>query len=169
MLSLNKGLGRSHVAVECDTSSTSSQQPEVAWSSCNDTATASTGQYNNNEVDDVNASAIPWLLANVSGGNETFIGPMEGPEPLSNYITAFFTILYTIVIVVAVGGNTIVCCIVVTQRRMHTVTNFFIVSLACSDIIMASVCIPLNFVANVVLEYWPFGALLCPIASYGQV
>jgi hypothetical protein len=167
---LNNGLDQSHVTVECDRS-LSSQQTEVDWSSCNGTSAASllTGQYHSGQVDDVNASVIPWLLANVSADNETYMGPMDGPEPLSNYIKAFITILYTIVIVVAVGGNTIVCCIVITQRRMHTVTNFFIVSLACSDILMASLCIPLTFVANVVVEYWPFGALLCPIASYGQV
>jgi hypothetical protein len=91
------------------------------------------------------------------------------PEPLSDFSKVFISMLYAIVTVVAVGGNVIVCCIVATQRRMQTVTNFFIASLACSDALMASLCIPLSFVTNVIIDYWPFGAVMCPVTQYAQV
>ena len=92
-----------------------------------------------------------------------------GPQPLSDFSKALISVFYAIVTVVAVGGNAIVCCIVATQRRMQTVTNFFIVSLACSDVLIASLCIPMTFVANVITHYWPFGVALCPIVLYAQV
>jgi len=92
-----------------------------------------------------------------------------GAEPMSGLAKCIITLLYATVIVVAIGGNVVVCCIVATQRRMHTVTNLFIASLAASDVMMASLCIPLTFIADVIVQYWPFPALLCPVALYAQV
>ncbi|KAJ8318664.1 hypothetical protein KUTeg_003755 [Tegillarca granosa] len=51
---------------------------------------------------------------------------------------------------------------------MRTVMNFFIVSLALSDILMAMFCIPFTFIANLVLNEWPFGDIMCPIVLYLQ-
>lgn len=78
-------------------------------------------------------------------------------------------LLYTVACIVAVVGNTCAVYVVVSRRRMRNVTNYFIASLALSDILMAVVCIPFNLVANVLFNYWPFGALLCPIVTYLQV
>jgi len=99
--------------------------------------------------------------------NMTGVG--GGAEPMSGLVKGIVTLLYAAVIVLAVGGNLTVCCIVATQRRMHTVTNLFIASLAGSDVIMASLCIPLTFVADVIVQYWPFPEFLCPVALYAQV
>jgi len=92
-----------------------------------------------------------------------------GAEPMGGLAKGIVTLLYTAVIVVAVGGNVIVCCIVASQRRMHTVTNLFIASLAASDVMMASLCIPLTFVADVIVQHWPFPPILCPVALYARV
>jgi 7 transmembrane receptor (rhodopsin family) len=121
------------------------------------------------------AASVATLLDRVpdDGGTEVSGGFLpenaEGPEPLSAMFKALVSVLYTVVIVLAVGGNAIICCIVATQRRMQTVTNLFIVSLGCSDVLMATLCIPLTFVSNVLVHYWPFGAVMCPIALYAQV
>jgi len=88
---------------------------------------------------------------------------------LSVYAKSLVIVLYTVIIVVAIGGNSTVCGIVATYRRMRTVTNYFIVSLACSDVLMATLCIPMTFISNVLVHYWPFGSTLCPIVSYSQV
>jgi len=92
-----------------------------------------------------------------------------GAEPMGRLVKGIVTLLYTTIILVAVGGNVIVCCIVAVQRRMRTVTNLFIASLAASDAMMASLCIPLTFIADVIVQYWPFPAILCPVALYAQV
>ncbi|XP_046355013.1 RYamide receptor-like [Haliotis rufescens] len=76
--------------------------------------------------------------------------------------------LYSVVCVTAVVGNTAVCYLVFVLRRMRTVTNFFIASLAVSDMLMALVCIPFTFVANVLLDHWPFGYAFCPLVTYLQ-
>ena len=51
---------------------------------------------------------------------------------------------------------------------MRTVTNYFIVSLAGADLMMAVLCVPFTFVANWLVDRWPFGAAMCPVVSYLQ-
>lgn len=77
-------------------------------------------------------------------------------------------IMYTSICVAAIGGNGIVCYTVLSYRRMRTVTNYFIVNLAIGDILMACLCVPFGFVSNLVLQYWPFGAIMCVLVSYSQ-
>lgn len=95
----------------------------------------------------------------------------SGHSPLQSptYLKAITISMYSIIIILSVGGNGIVCYIVFRARRMRTVMNFFIVSLALSDILMAIFCIPFTFLANLVFNYWPFGEVLCPIVTYLQV
>lgn len=77
-------------------------------------------------------------------------------------------IMYITITVAAIGGNGIVCYIVLAFQRMRTVTNYFIVNLAVGDILMASLCIPFGFVSNLLLQYWPFGEIMCIVVSYAQ-
>jgi len=109
----------------------------------------------------VTSVAAVAATANASGRSESTDLPI--------YAKSIVTVLYTVVIVVAIGGNSTVCAIVATHRRMRTVTNYFIVSLACSDVLMATLCIPMTFVSNVLVHYWPFHSKLCPVVIYSQV
>ena len=100
--------------------------------------------------------------------------PTEGPKPgyvpfqTPIFIQAIVITMYSIIILLSVGGNGIVCYIVFRARRMRTVINFFIVSLAMSDIMMAVLCIPFTFIANLLLNFWPFGDAMCPVVMYLQ-
>ena len=88
---------------------------------------------------------------------------------ISEYVQVLIIVMYSIITIIAVGGNSIVCYLVYAYKRMHTVPNYFIVNLAISDIIMALFCIPFTFIANLILNYWPFGETMCPIVLYIQV
>ncbi|OWF56520.1 RYamide receptor-like [Mizuhopecten yessoensis] len=105
---------------------------------------------------------------NNSVGNGTDYDHVSSP-PISDYLQTFFILLYGIIVIIAIGGNTIVCYLIYAYKRMHTIPNYFIVNLAISDIIMAIFCIPFTFVANLMLNYWPFGEVMCPIVTYLQV
>jgi len=76
--------------------------------------------------------------------------------------------MYIIIWLAAIGGNGIVIYIVLAYQRMQTVTNLFIVNLAIGDILMAALCIPFTFVSNLLLQYWPFGSIMCVIVCYSQ-
>ncbi|XP_075972005.1 RYamide receptor-like [Anticarsia gemmatalis] len=77
-------------------------------------------------------------------------------------------IMYSAVIIVALLGNGLVCFVVHTTPRMKTVTNYFIVNLAVGDILMTLFCVPFSFVSQLLLRYWPFGAIMCKAVNYSQ-
>lgn len=76
--------------------------------------------------------------------------------------------LYISIFVIALVGNGIVCYIVFASPRMKTVTNYFIVNLAVGDILMSLFCVPFSFFSTLLLQYWPFGSLLCLLVNYSQ-
>ena len=67
--------------------------------------------------------------------------------------------LVTVNLVVIVG-NSLVIAAVFTYRKLRTVTNTFIVSLAVSDLLLGAVVLPFSSV-NEVLGWWPFGRVWC--------
>ena len=96
----------------------------------------------------------------------------DGAEEQAIILPAFRTfiiVLYVLVIVLALLGNGCVIYLVLSQRQMRSVTNYFIASLATSDALMALVCIPITFIANVLVDSWPFPAWMCPFATYFQI
>lgn len=86
----------------------------------------------------------------------------------STYFQTTVYMLYTSIFVLALVGNGVVCYIVYSSPRMKTVTNYFIVNLAVGDIMMSLFCVPFSFVSILLLQYWPFGSLLCHLVNYSQ-
>ena len=76
--------------------------------------------------------------------------------------------MYITITLLAIGGNGIVIYIVLAYQSMKTVTNLFIINLSVGDILMASLCIPFTFVSNLLLQYWPFGSIMCVVVCYAQ-
>ncbi|XP_054166429.1 RYamide receptor-like [Oppia nitens] len=77
-------------------------------------------------------------------------------------------LLYTIIWLAAILGNGFIIYIVIKEKPMQTVTNLFILNLAVGDVLMAALCIPSTFVADLLLHYWPFGSFMCNIVGYSQ-
>ncbi|XP_039277714.1 uncharacterized protein LOC111060503 isoform X2 [Nilaparvata lugens] len=100
--------------------------------------------------------------------NETCDSTVQ-PTLSSMYFQSTVFVMYCGIFVAALLGNGLVCYVVSCSRRMHTVTNFFIVNLAVGDILMTLFCVPFSFVATLVLQYWPFGELLCHTVQFSQV
>ena len=119
------------------------------------------------DVDDIHRIHLEPAGENFSA-DEYMNRTHGGSGELPTWSQALIIFMYSMVIVLAVGGNAIVCYIVLAYQRMRTVTNYFIVNLACGDILMAVLCIPFTFIANVITGYWPFGAVMCPIVTYAQ-
>lgn len=72
-------------------------------------------------------------ISNSIIGTNTNTGGVSGVVPL--YLKILASIFYTFSIVLGIGGNTLVLLIVIHFRRIRNVTNFFILSLAISDLI----------------------------------
>lgn len=69
---------------------------------------------------------------------------------------------------VYVHTNWQVCYIVYSSPRMKTVTNYFIVNLAVGDILLTLFCVPFSFFSILILQYWPYGSVLCHLVNYCQ-
>jgi len=75
--------------------------------------------------------------------------------------------LYENVILSSLIGNVSVLFVVARNKRMHTPTNYFIVNLAISDIMVTSSCTWVHLV-NSLTEGWVLGAFFCKLDSFAQ-
>ena len=92
---------------------------------------------------------------NVTGGNET-------SHPLTVQASVPLTILVGILILLTVFGNIMVVIAVMTSRALRAPQNLFLVSLACADILVATLVMPFSL-AKELMDYWYFGKVWCEI------
>uniref|UniRef100_F7F980 Neuropeptide FF receptor 2 n=1 Tax=Monodelphis domestica TaxID=13616 RepID=F7F980_MONDO len=82
-------------------------------------------------------------------------------------VAAVFIISYFFIFVLCIVGNSVVCFIVAWNKHMHTVTNFFILNLAISDLLIGIFCMPITLLDNIIVG-WPFGSTVCKISGMVQ-
>jgi tachykinin-like receptor len=71
-------------------------------------------------------------------------------------------------VVVATGGNLIVIWIVLANKRMRTVTNYFLVNLSVADAMVSTLNVTFNY-TYMLNSHWPFGTLYCKISQFVAV
>ncbi|XP_042255284.1 tachykinin receptor 3-like isoform X2 [Thunnus maccoyii] len=81
---------------------------------------------------------------------------------------ALWSVAYSTVLVVAVFGNLIVIWIILAHKRMRTVTNYFLLNLAFSDVSMAAFNTLINFIYAAHGE-WYFGEVYCRFHNFFPV
>ncbi|KAI5618498.1 hypothetical protein C0J50_22086, partial [Silurus asotus] len=74
-------------------------------------------------------------------------------------------LLYSLIFLLSVFGNLLIIVVLVVNKRMRTVTNSFLLSLAVSDLMMAVFCMPFTLIPNL-LEDFIFGAAMCKTVTY---
>uniref|UniRef100_A0A3Q4I0T5 Dopamine receptor D3 n=1 Tax=Neolamprologus brichardi TaxID=32507 RepID=A0A3Q4I0T5_NEOBR len=90
--------------------------------------------------------------------NETLEAPWQD-EGERNY----YAMLYSLLILAIVFGNVLVCLAVLRERSLQTTTNYLVVSLAVSDLLVASLVMPWAVYLEVVGGAWLFSRLYCNI------
>ncbi|KAG7253505.1 hypothetical protein CRUP_031772, partial [Coryphaenoides rupestris] len=83
----------------------------------------------------------------------------------SNWQVALWAMAYSLIILISVTGNVTVIWIILAHRRMRTVTNYFIVNLAFSDVSMATFNTLFNFVYALHND-WYFGLGYCRFQNF---
>lgn len=98
-------------------------------------------KMNNNKLNYVmtNYSARPTVIT-------------EHPVRDSLYIVIPLTIVYSIIFLTGMLGNIITCVVISRNKSMHTATNYYLFSLAVSDLLLllSGLCIYSN---NIILLY----------------
>ncbi|RWS27163.1 5-hydroxytryptamine receptor-like protein [Leptotrombidium deliense] len=82
--------------------------------------------------------------------------------------TVFLTVALGIVILCTVIGNIFVIYAIITDRILRRVSNYLVLSLAITDLILACTVMPLGVLYAISGE-WTFGAILCEIWTSGDV
>ncbi|XP_078577736.1 neuropeptide FF receptor 2-like [Branchiostoma floridae x Branchiostoma japonicum] len=77
-------------------------------------------------------------------------------------------ISYFLTFASSIIGNILVILVVLKIPRMRTVTNYFILNLAVSDILVAVLCMPFTLVDNII-RGWIFGDVMCKLSPAVQV
>ena len=96
-------------------------------------------------------------------------GGTEESYTLPIWVTSALLVLYSAFVVIAVGGNIVVVVLILTKKNLRTVANYFVVSLAMSDILMVILCVPFTVLTNLIYYHWIFSSFLCPIVGYVQL
>lgn len=123
---------------------------------------------------------LPSEMAHGKGDNFSGLG-VECPESwgtrcaeypgvikqLPQWEIALKLIFYVMTILVSIVGNVLVICIVWKNKRMRTTTNYYIVNLAVSDLLVTVSCTWVHLITDVT-EGWVLGAFFCKFNSFAQ-
>lgn len=73
---------------------------------------------------------------------------------------AWFNLVFVTIILVTIVGNSMVVLAVLKNRVLQNTTNYFLMSLAIADFLVAFLVMPLNVISEI-LGYFPFGLFAC--------
>ncbi|XP_063070767.1 cholecystokinin receptor [Engraulis encrasicolus] len=112
----------------------------------------------------------PNGTANISlGGNSTTCSESPftpgTPQPRKKEIDYLLILLYSLIFLVSVFGNLLIIVVLMVNKRMRTVTNSFLLSLAISDLMMTVFCMPFSLIPKL-LGNFVFGAVMCKAVAY---
>ncbi|XP_053872055.1 gastrin/cholecystokinin type B receptor [Malaclemys terrapin pileata] len=104
---------------------------------------------------------------NASGWNRSLCDLLRsppGPPPADLEFTVR-VLLYALIFLLSVFGNSLIIVVLVLNRRLRTVTNSFLLSLALSDLLLALCCMPFTLVPNL-MGTFVFGPAVCKLVAY---
>ena len=88
-------------------------------------------------------------------------------EDQKGYQRAIELSVLVIVWTLSVFGNILVCLVIYRSRRVQSTTNFFVVSLAISDLLMSILCVPM-IASRIAVSRWIIGSAMCRLVRFIQ-
>ena len=81
--------------------------------------------------------------------------------------TIILLCIYIPVFLISLTGNSVVIFVVVKNKHMRRIRNIFLVNLACADLAVTLICMPL-VVGTTAYRVWLYGEFLCKSFGYLQ-
>ncbi|XP_059080613.1 neuromedin-U receptor 1-like isoform X3 [Tigriopus californicus] len=98
-------------------------------------------------------------LANLSDAE--YLAMVLGPKNVGLPLLIPITIIYVLIFISGVIGNVAVCLVIIKNKSMHTATNYYLFSLAISDLMILVLGLP-NDLAIYWQQYpWMLGEAMC--------
>lgn len=85
----------------------------------------------------------------------------HGPKRDNIYIVISITIIYVIIFLTGIIGNISTCVVISRNKSMHTATNYYLFSLAISDLLLIITGIPQEIYLNWYRYPYVFGSVFC--------
>lgn len=84
-------------------------------------------------------------------------------EPLVVFLVVLKCVIMLFIILAAIFGNLLVIVSVMRHRKLRVITNYFVVSLAFADMLVAIWAMCFNFSVEITNGKWLFGYFMCDV------
>ncbi|ESO84041.1 hypothetical protein LOTGIDRAFT_91538, partial [Lottia gigantea] len=96
----------------------------------------------------------------------SYLNSILGEKYISKPAVVCLTLIYAVIFVTGVLGNVFTCIVILKNKSMHTTTNYYLLSLAVSDITTLLLALPPD-VSSIWEAYpWRFGTFFCIVKSF---
>ena len=116
----------------------------------------------------INGDLWNETLASIDSMNNSNLPDSKFLFSLPLWRQLLWTILYTGIVSIATIGNLVVIWIVLADRRMRTVTNYFLVNLSIADTMVSTLNVIFNF-TYMLFNNWPYGNYYCKFSYFVAV
>ncbi|XP_066524699.1 dopamine receptor D4 related sequence [Hoplias malabaricus] len=105
---------------------------------------------------------VDYRPVSQSGGTmASNVTPGDGPEEAQEQYNYLALVGGVPLILIIILGNVLVCLSVLTERSLKTATNYFIVSLAVADLLLAVLVLPLYVYSEFLGGKWTLSMYIC--------
>ncbi|XP_041357593.1 gastrin/cholecystokinin type B receptor-like [Gigantopelta aegis] len=128
--------------------------------------TSVTGSWNYSDIwDNTTSSTAPSAATDLDDFYDYDYDAAVSSIPLHEVIPV--SLAYSITLVFGICGNFLVIFAVCRYRRLRSITNAFLTSLASADLLLVTICVPVKCAAFFSFT-WAFGWFLCKFVFYMQ-
>ncbi|CAN9508338.1 unnamed protein product [Ophioblennius macclurei] len=123
--------------------------------------------YSKRENSTVLATVPTTALCSLQGSSSWTNASAAANDQLTTGEVAALGLVFAVLWLVSILGNALVCLVIHRSRRTQSTTNYFVVSMACADLLMSLGCAPFVLL-QVASGRWPLSAAACKAVRYLQ-
>lgn len=123
--------------------------------------------FTRRENSSVPASSPPTTLFSLEASPSSRSNATSSSDELTAGEVAVLGLVFGVLWLVSVLGNALVCLVIHRSRRTQSTTNYFVVSMACADLLLSLGCAPFVLL-QVAAGQWPLSTAACRLVRYLQ-